>query len=259
MDKRFRSPNYPALSLPAALEKVATLYRNQHTHSAPREVVAQGMGYNSLNGASATAISALHKYGLVDRVGDELKVSERALRILHPHAPEEKSSAIRDAASQPQLFAELAERFPGAFPSDDLLRNYLIRRGFSSSAVTSVILAYRDTIELANAQSGEYAGSDNVVPIREGEAPMQPQVREAVGAPTIPQIQPNERQLASYQFEGGGYVRIIAGGDVDTGTALTMAESLLKLKGEEIKSRVAALPVVTQQSGVTEESEKTTD
>src|SRR5688500_10929914 len=107
MDKRIRSPNYPSLSLPAALEKVTILYRNQHTHSAPREVVAQGMGYNSLNGASATAISALHKYGLLERIGDEVKVSERALRILHPHTPDEKASAIQDAASQPQLFAEL--------------------------------------------------------------------------------------------------------------------------------------------------------
>ncbi len=44
MEKRSRSPNYPAISLPAALDKVANLYKNQHTHSAPREVVAQGMG-----------------------------------------------------------------------------------------------------------------------------------------------------------------------------------------------------------------------
>jgi hypothetical protein len=259
MEKRIRSPNYPALSLPAALEKVTTLYRNQHTHSAPREVVAQGMGYNSLNGASATAISALHKYGLLDRIGDELKVSERAMRILHPETPEEKSSAIRDAASQPQLFAELTERFPGAFPSDDLLRNYLIRRGFAPAAVTSVILAYRDTMELANAQVGEYVGSSNVVPIRESETPMQPQAREAPGAQNIPQIQQNERQLASYQFEGGGYVRIIAGGDVDTGTALNMAENLLKLKREEIKARVAALPIAPQLPAATEADEKSDD
>src|SRR5438309_12108284 len=101
MEKRIRSPNYPAVSLPDAIDKVTALYRNLHTHSAPREVVAKGMGYNSLNGASATTISALHKYGLLERNGDEIKVSERALRILHPHSPEERASAIRDAASQP--------------------------------------------------------------------------------------------------------------------------------------------------------------
>jgi hypothetical protein len=149
MEKRIRSPNYPALSLPDAIEKVVTLYRSQHMHPALREVVAKGMGYNSLNGASASAISALGKYGLLERIGEEIKVSERALRILHPHSPEERSAAIQEAASQPPLFAELSERFPGRIPSDDLLRNYLIRNGFAPSAVSAVIVAYRETSEMA--------------------------------------------------------------------------------------------------------------
>ena len=149
MEKRIRSPNYPALSLPDAIDKVAALYRAQHTHSAPREVVAKGMGYNSLNGASASAISALNKYGLLDRAGDEIKVSERALRILHPHSAEERAAAIKEAASEPPLFAELNERFHGRMPGDELLRNYLIRNGFAPAAVTPVMAAYRETSEMA--------------------------------------------------------------------------------------------------------------
>jgi hypothetical protein len=156
MDKRIRSPNYPALSLPDAIDKVTALYRAQHTHPAPREVVARGIGYNSLNGASASAISALQKYGLLERTGDEIRVSERALRILHPHPPEERGAAIREAAQEPPLFAELNERFPGRMPSDDLLRNYLIRNGFAPSAVTSVITAYRETSEMAEREGREH-------------------------------------------------------------------------------------------------------
>src|SRR3954465_13678137 len=120
MDKRIRSPNYPALSLPSAIEKVAALYRAQHTHAAPREIAARSMGYNSLNGASASAISAVHKYGLLAKVGEGLKVSDRALRILHPHSASEKAEAIREAAYEPTLFAELRDRFSGRMPSEDL-------------------------------------------------------------------------------------------------------------------------------------------
>jgi hypothetical protein len=149
MEKRLRSPNYPALSLPDAIEKVGMLYRAQHTHAAPREIVAKGMGYNTLNGASATAISALHKYGLLDRIGEEIKVSDRAMRILHPHSPRERGKAIQEAAYEPPLFAELRERFPGQMPSDDLLRNFLIRNGFAPAALTPVMLAYRETSEMA--------------------------------------------------------------------------------------------------------------
>lgn len=156
MEKRIRSPNYPALSLPDAIEKVTALYRAEHTHPAPREVVAKGMGYNSLNGASASAISALQKYGLLERSGEELRVSERALRILHPHPPEERGAAIRQAALEPPLFAELNDRFPGRIPSDDLLRNYLIRNGFAPSAVTAVITAYRETSEMAEREGREH-------------------------------------------------------------------------------------------------------
>lgn len=241
MEKRTRSPNYPALSLPVALDKVATLYKNQHTHSAPREVVAQGMGYNSLNGASATAISALHKYGLLDRLGDELKLSDRAMRILHPHSPEEKAAAIREAAYEPTLFAELADRFTGAFPSDDILRNFLIRSGFSPAAVSFVILAYRDTAELVASEGGAYGGTRNVPAIREIDAPMN--AMASVSAPPAAtgnslNLLTNERSLARYEFEGGGYVRIIAGGEVDTLAALNMAETLLQLKRMEITSRM---------------------
>jgi hypothetical protein len=159
MEKRLRSPNYPALSLPDAIEKVTALYHAHHTHSAPRGVAVKGMGYNSLNGASATAISALHKYGLLDRVGDEVKVSERALRILHPHSAEERAAAIQDAAREPPLFAELNERFPGKMPSDDLLRNYLIRNGFAPGAVTAVITAYRETSEMADREGRAHDSS----------------------------------------------------------------------------------------------------
>src|ERR1700733_12477276 len=98
MDKRVRSPNYPALSLPDALVKVASVYRELHTHAAPREVIAKAMGYSGLSGASATAVSALHKYGLLERVGnEEVRVSERAMRIMHPHSPDEKAKAVREA------------------------------------------------------------------------------------------------------------------------------------------------------------------
>jgi hypothetical protein len=157
MEKRLRSPNYPALSLPDAIEKVVALYRAQHTHAAQRDVIARGMGYNTLNGASASAISALQKYGLLDRAGDEIRVSERALRILHPHSVEERAAAIQEAANEPPLFAQLNERFPGQMPSDDLLRNYLIRSGFAPSAVTAVITAYRETSEMAEREGRTHA------------------------------------------------------------------------------------------------------
>ena len=128
MDKRVRSPNYPSMSLPDAIQKAALVYKNRHTHGAPREVLAKSMGYNSLNGASATAISALVKYGLLEGRGEEIRISDRTMRILHPESPCRKKLKLfaRQLLSR-TFFREIAEKFPGRIPADEVLRNFLIR------------------------------------------------------------------------------------------------------------------------------------
>jgi hypothetical protein len=237
VEKRIRSPNYPALSLPDAIERVSVLYRNQHTHAAPREVVAKSMGFGALSGPAATAVSALQKYGFLERDGDGLKVSERALSILHPHSPTERAQALREAATQPSLFAELNERFPGTHPSEELLRNYLLRKGFSPSAVSTVVLSYRETSELV---ARDASGDDSLVSTLEGHGKMQMSasvLHHQIPTSEVAVVQGDERSLGRYDFEGGGFVRITAGGNIDTEAALEMAETLITLKRKEIARR----------------------
>ncbi len=235
MEKRIRSPNYPALGLPEAVEKVSTIYRAMHTHAGPREVIAKAMGYTGLNGASATAISALHKFGLLEKVGEEIKVSERAMRILAPHSPAERAQAIREAAREPALFAKIAERFPGRMPNEDLLKNYLIRESFAPAALAQVIAAYRDTSDMVERES------DGRSPLST-EAEVQPSASQPLTiTPTSvialgPAIQPaQERSIGRYDFEGGAYVRIVASDDLDTAEALDMVETLIALKRKELE------------------------
>ena len=242
MEKRTRSPNYPALSLPEALKRVRLIYQAQHTHAAPREVVVKSMGYNGINGASATAISALHKYGLLDHQGDEVRISELAMRYLHPQDDVERAQALREAAGSPSLFRELAEKFPGRLPSEEVLRNYLIRNGFNPAAASSVILSYRDTIELVEREGGAY---DSAQSAETGEPQMHPQpAATAPPAPPVVQgnvltLKGNERSLGRYDLEGGGYVQLVAGGDVETPEALDWIEFLVQAKRREIERRAA--------------------
>src|SRR3546814_557240 len=102
---RIRSPNYPALSLPEAINRVKTIHNAEQHLAAPKEVIAKHLGYNGLNGASIKNISAIAKYGLLEETGgDKMKVSPLALSILYPSSGQEKARAIKDAASKPQLF-----------------------------------------------------------------------------------------------------------------------------------------------------------
>jgi len=144
---RVRSPNYPALSLPEAIQMTAKVFSKENRHKAAKEVIVKAMGYKSINGASLGALSALAKYGLLERHGDDCRVADRALAILHPQTPFERAEAVAQAAREPALFGEMLADFPDSFPSDDNLRSYLVRRGFGEGALSQVIRSFRETME----------------------------------------------------------------------------------------------------------------
>ncbi|MCJ2130791.1 hypothetical protein [Methylobacterium sp. E-045] len=146
---RLRSPNYPALSLPAAIERVRTLHKVEGRNSTPREAIVKHLGFGSLNGASLTALSAISKYGLIDSTGDgEARVSDLAMRVIYPHDASERQAAIEEAAFRPALFQEIKDKWPDRPPSDESLKPYLVRKGFSEAALDQVIRFYRETIDI---------------------------------------------------------------------------------------------------------------
>lgn len=148
--RRIRSPNYPALSLSEAIQRIGPVFERERQHAMAREVVLVGMGYAGVNGAALGSLSAVVKYGLLEKIGEDYRVTDRAVSILHPSSAEEKAEAIREAAHAPALFADLMEAFPDGRVSDDNLRSYLVRRNFSSSALTGVIKAFRDTMQMVS-------------------------------------------------------------------------------------------------------------
>jgi hypothetical protein len=191
MATRVRSPNYPALGLGEAISKIERVFAKEQHLPAPRDVMAQHMGYSSLNGSSLKALSALLKYGLLEKTKDDKrKVSALAMKILHPRTAEEKAAAIREAASRPALFANLAKEWENGAPSDANLKAYLINQHYSLDAIPEVIKAFRDTAGLVASVSGLYPPTpeETSSPTLERKS-MQPQVtKEAsnLGRQTLP-------------------------------------------------------------------------
>lgn len=148
---RTRSPNYPAIGLADAVNRIDQVYKKEFSHPADREVIAAALGYKGMNGASYGVTSALNKYGLLEAAGDQFRVSDIALDIiLHPKGHPDRVQAIRRAAISPSLFNELRTHFVGKPPSDENLRFYLIKKGFNPRTVGDVLRSYRDTIEFVN-------------------------------------------------------------------------------------------------------------
>ena len=85
--------------------------------------------------------------------GEETRVSGLAVRILaFPSGSPERRVALVEAASRPELFVELDQRFTGGQGSDGAIRAWLITRGFIPPAAEAAGRAYRETKQLLEAE-----------------------------------------------------------------------------------------------------------
>jgi hypothetical protein len=159
MASQIRSPRYPIIGLREALEKARAVYDVDHRNRIPKELVAKHIGYNSLNGKSLGVISAIGKYGLLEGRADQMWISDRAIDIFeHEQSAPERVAAIKAAASEPELYQELASAFPGKV-SDAALRSFLItKRKFLPDAADRAIRSYRETRELVDEELKGYDG-----------------------------------------------------------------------------------------------------
>lgn len=243
---RIRSPNYPQISLPDAISRVTMVFSKEHQHPAPKEVVVKDMGYNGIHGNSLGALSALSKYGLLERAGQDYKVSERAIAIIHPLDDASKIAALREAAQAPALFAEIFEHFKGQLPSDENLRAYLIRKGFAESALTPVIDSLRETMKFVADSPLSATGS--------GALQAQPATITTGHAPVV-KVAPASVESSSQEFQPKIRVSLtdhgleVVAGIVDQkgiNRLIAILEANRDLLPEEISKEVkvdAALPV----------------
>jgi len=144
-----RSPNYPQVGLGQAIELIQAIWDREKRSYTSREVIARAWGYGGLNGAARVRIGALNRYGLFEESGDEIRLSDDAINILHnPADSSERLAALRKAALAPELFKELQQTYPHA--SDETIRSYLLtKRGFSDTGAENCVEAFRDTQKAA--------------------------------------------------------------------------------------------------------------
>ena len=149
---KVRSPNYPAVGLGEAVEFTRKVWGEAHQTAIADDVAIKAMGY-SVHGKSRTLLSAVKKYGLLEETAGGSRVSGLAMRILHPKSDDERLSALREAAREPELFAELAASHVQA--SDNVLRSHLLREGFSQGGAEQAAAAFRETVETARLDIAE--------------------------------------------------------------------------------------------------------
>lgn len=145
---KMRSPNYPAVGLGESLERTRRLWAKEKRTAVDYAIASEAIGYSGISGPSRSMLASMKKYGLVDSDDRAVRVSDLALRILHPANEYEQLTAMQQAALNPELFRQLFETLKDA--SDGALKSHLITRlGFSEVGAKQVVKAYRDTIVVA--------------------------------------------------------------------------------------------------------------
>lgn len=156
MAGKLRSPNYPALSLPQAIDVVGKLWSEAKRSAVSHDAAAQAMGFKSLSGPARVAIGTLRQYGLIEKAEKgHIRISDLAVKILHGADDEEHAQALQEAALTPDLFMELAKSHIEA--SENVIRSYLItKKAFAEDGARKAARAFKETMELAKVEGRGY-------------------------------------------------------------------------------------------------------
>ncbi len=141
---KMRSPNFPTVPLGQAIDLVGKIFREDRQNAIDKEVAAKHMGYTGLTGRTLKLMGALSQYGLIEKVGKgQIRVSKNAVSILHWSDEGEKRDAIAKAGTSPSLFRRIRDSFDD--PSERTITSFLIKEGFTDSAIPAVLRSYRET------------------------------------------------------------------------------------------------------------------
>jgi len=150
--ERQRSPNYPAVGLREAVDRVKRLYEADGKAGAPAEIAAKHIGYSSAHGQAMSVLAALKKFGLVSEGNGRLMPSQRAIEIINlPEVDPRRATALREAALNPAAYLEIVESHKETgLPGNDVLEADLITyKNFNPKAVAGFVRDFRDTLEYA--------------------------------------------------------------------------------------------------------------
>lgn len=159
--RRERSPSYPAVSLPVAVDKVRELYQQEKSYLTPIDTILQHWKYSPGSGSGMVAVAAALKFGLLENEGSgrarRAKVSELGLRIVRDTRDEspERDRLLREAALLPQIHRDLWEKYRQALPSDANLKHTLkFEYGFTDLGAAEFAREFRATIAFARLEEG---------------------------------------------------------------------------------------------------------
>ena len=167
---RVRSPGFPFIGLKKAIVKAQEFYDREKRNWANVKVASKHWGFNENSSGSKQTIAALIAYGLLQSSGSgrerQVRISDSALNILldKRDGSAERQESIEQAALRPKLHREIWGRYSSRLPSDDNLRDFLVRVNkppFNENWVDHFIGEFRATLAFAKLDGSDTISEDS--------------------------------------------------------------------------------------------------
>jgi hypothetical protein len=158
-----RSPAYPSISLPQAIEKIRDFWRAYTKNIVPRTTALERWGYTVTTGPAARVIAALKQFGLISEEDKGIKLTERGRDLATlPKTDERYKNAANSALHSPTIYKKLLENYGEKLPDDSLLKAALERdHDFNPKSTPGFIKDFRASIAYIDNLSVENGSSDD--------------------------------------------------------------------------------------------------
>jgi hypothetical protein len=172
--ERHRSPNYPAVGLKEAVNRVRMLYEADGRAGAPAEIAAKHIGFKAAHGSAMSVLAALKKFGLVADIGGKFAPTQGAIAILKlPEADPRRKEALEEAALRPAIYRSLVDAYhESGLPSAEVLEGELTTyQNFNPNAVKGFVKDFLETLQFAEINLGNALNDEDAAPPQERSGP----------------------------------------------------------------------------------------
>lgn len=223
-----RSPNYPALGLSEAVERLQRIWDREGRSPVDPKMAVKHMGYRGLSGPARSRLAALKKYGLLAERDGMTAISDLGVRVLRPQDEEDRQGALQEAFARVPLFVELAQSHRDA--SDENIKGFLIQRGFTERGSGAAVAAFRNTLDCVD-----------FVAAAAGPSSDQPVDNDVIDVPASA-LSPPPQNVAVFPIRDRAEVRISIHGALSRADARNIAGFVESVTSQWIDEAHPALP-----------------
>ena len=148
-----RSVRYPYYSLKDSIGFAETVKSIGGRREAPISSILKELNVtNTSNKRYSYLVSSAEQFGLIERMENALKVTNKVFGILFPTEGEaQKNALLKECFKKPNLYVAMINQYDGMdLPDKEILKNMFLHYGITENVVEKAVESFIDSAKYAN-------------------------------------------------------------------------------------------------------------